>query len=264
MKLDPTEVGALRQSRRPFSRHEPRRSRRPNSEDLAPLAPDNAAAHHALGLALVRRKNYPEALDHLAKANTLAPDDARFAYVYGVALKSLGNPEQSRAVLQGALQRHPWDAALLNAPLSDALQSGDAAAGAPGQTPVEPAARRSESRPPRRQTRGTMNRRTRSLERNRPPVRFNPQTQQLERPMPSLEKALAALDADRGRVALALEQLGERVERFGAVTSASAKFGAPIGMTMNSWKSTEFSACLPPLTMFIIGAGSWFAPAPPR
>ena len=100
-------------------------------KDSLAVAPDNAAAHHALGLALVREKNYPEALEHLAKASTLAPDDPRFAYVWGVALKSLGNPEQSRAVLQGALQRHPFDAALLNAALSDALASGDAGAAAP-------------------------------------------------------------------------------------------------------------------------------------
>ncbi|MCW2276508.1 tetratricopeptide repeat protein [Rhodoblastus acidophilus] len=99
--------------------------------DSLAVAPNNGAAHHALGLALVRRKNYPEALDHLGKASTLAPDDARFAYVFGVALKSLGKPEQSRAVLQAALQHHPWDAALLNATLSDALASGDVAAAAP-------------------------------------------------------------------------------------------------------------------------------------
>jgi predicted CXXCH cytochrome family protein len=131
LKLDPTESALSVNLADLF--------RATNRDDLAvktltdslALAPDNAAAHHALGLALVRGKNYPEALDHLAKANKLAPDDARFAYVYAVALKSLGNPEQSRAVLQGALQRHPWDAALLNAALSDALQSGDAGAAAP-------------------------------------------------------------------------------------------------------------------------------------
>jgi len=99
--------------------------------DSLAVAPDNGAAHHALGLALVRGKNYPEALDQLATANRLAPDNPRFAYVYGVGLKSLGKPEQSRAVLQAALQRHPWDAALLNAALSDALASGDVGAAAP-------------------------------------------------------------------------------------------------------------------------------------
>src|ERR1700732_4653795 len=41
--------------------------------------------------------------------------------------------------------------------------------------------------------------------------------------------------------------------------SASEKFGAPTGITMNSWKSTELSACAPPFRMFIIGTGSRFA-----
>ena len=34
-----------------------------------------------------------------------------------------------------------------------------------------------------------------------------------------------------------------------------APIGAPTGTTMNSWKSTELSACEPPLRMFIIGTG---------
>ena len=40
--------------------------------------------------------------------------------------------------------------------------------------------------------------------------------------------------------------------------------GAPSGTTMNSWKSTELSACAPPLTTFIIGTGSVRAASPPR
>ena len=36
----------------------------------------------------------------------------------------------------------------------------------------------------------------------------------------------------------------------------SAKLGAPAGTTMNSWKSTELSACAPPFRTFIIGTGS--------
>src|SRR5437867_4727026 len=32
-----------------------------------------------------------------------------------------------------------------------------------------------------------------------------------------------------------------------------------MGMTMNSWKSTELSACAPPFRMFIIGQGRRFA-----
>jgi predicted CXXCH cytochrome family protein len=95
------------------------------------VAPDNGAAHHALGLALVRQKNYPEALAQFAEAARLAPDDARFAYVYGVALKSLGKREESRKVLGEALARHPYDLSLLNALLGEALAAGNVDAAAP-------------------------------------------------------------------------------------------------------------------------------------
>ena len=37
--------------------------------------------------------------------------------------------------------------------------------------------------------------------------------------------------------------------------SASANVSAPTGTIMNSWKSTVFVACAPPLRMFIIGTG---------
>ncbi len=95
------------------------------------LAPENGAAHHALGLALVRQKNYPEALGQFAEAARLAPDDARFAYVYGVALKSLGKREESRKVLGEALARHSYDASLVNAMLGEALGAGDVDSAAP-------------------------------------------------------------------------------------------------------------------------------------
>ena len=45
--------------------------------------------------------------------------------------------------------------------------------------------------------------------------------------------------------------------------SASAKFAAPAGMIMNSWKSIGLSACAPPLMMFIIGTGKRRAEVPP-
>ena len=45
---------------------------------------------------------------------------------------------------------------------------------------------------------------------------------------------------------------------------ASLIEGAPTGITMNSWKSTLLSACLPPLRMLAIGSGRTFARGPPR
>ncbi len=45
--------------------------------------------------------------------------------------------------------------------------------------------------------------------------------------------------------------------------SASPKDSTPTGMTMNSWKSVESWACLPPLRMLNIGTGRTRAPTPP-
>ena len=45
--------------------------------------------------------------------------------------------------------------------------------------------------------------------------------------------------------------------------TASAMVPAATGWIMNSWMSIGLSACLPPLTMFIIGTGSVRAKTPP-
>ena len=45
---------------------------------------------------------------------------------------------------------------------------------------------------------------------------------------------------------------------------ASENVVAPIGITMNSWKSIEFLACTPPLMTLNIGTGSTWALTPPR
>jgi len=55
-------------------------------------APADATLHHALGLSLVRQKKNDEALRELKRATELAPGNARFAYVYGVAKSQLSGP----------------------------------------------------------------------------------------------------------------------------------------------------------------------------
>ena len=87
-------------------------------------APDAAALHHALGLALVRQKKTPEALKELTEAARLAPDDARFAYVRAVALHDAGQPREALKVLEAALARHPYDRDLLAALASYSAQAG--------------------------------------------------------------------------------------------------------------------------------------------
>ena len=47
------------------------------------------------------------ALASLERAVELAPDNARYAYVYGVGLNSAGRSEKAIAVLTSAHSRHP-------------------------------------------------------------------------------------------------------------------------------------------------------------
>ncbi len=76
-------------------------------------APRSASAQHALGLLLVRTGERRTALDHLARAAELDPDDSRHAYVYGVALNSLGKSARAIRVLEQALKSRPHDRELL-------------------------------------------------------------------------------------------------------------------------------------------------------
>jgi Flp pilus assembly protein TadD len=73
------------------------------------VSPQDAGLHHALGLALVRLKRPNEALDELRRAAELYSGEARYAYVYAVALHSLGRSADAVAVLKDNLTRHPND-----------------------------------------------------------------------------------------------------------------------------------------------------------
>jgi predicted CXXCH cytochrome family protein len=76
-------------------------------------APRSPSARHALGLLLVRTGERRAALAPLARAAELDPDNSRHAYVYGVALNSLGNSAQAIRVLEQALKSRPHDRDLL-------------------------------------------------------------------------------------------------------------------------------------------------------
>ena len=73
------------------------------------VAPDSADLHHALGLLYIRAKRLDAAVDELARAARLAPDNARYAYVHALALKETGDTEAALAVLTDAYQRNPAD-----------------------------------------------------------------------------------------------------------------------------------------------------------
>jgi Flp pilus assembly protein TadD len=80
-------------------------------EGLA-LQPKAAALHHSLGLLQVRQKNLPAALASLKRTVELAPDDARFAYIYAVALDSAGRHREAQAAVKAGLKHAPGDPSL--------------------------------------------------------------------------------------------------------------------------------------------------------
>ena len=88
-------------------------------------APRDAGLHHSLGLALVRSKRSDEALDELRKATELDPGQARYAYVYAVALHSAGHANEALTALKENLDRHPNDRDTLVALISFNRESGD-------------------------------------------------------------------------------------------------------------------------------------------
>jgi Flp pilus assembly protein TadD len=76
--------------------------------DSVLAAPTNPVLLHTLGLALVRAKAPPdETVQALRQAMDLAPENARYGYVYGVALHSFGRKEEALKVLRAVLSRHP-------------------------------------------------------------------------------------------------------------------------------------------------------------
>lgn len=87
--------------------------------------PQSAAAHHALGLSLIRQRQYPQALEAIALSSRLAPENPHYAYVHAVALRSLAQPAESARVATEALVRHPNNVDLLTMALNDAIRAND-------------------------------------------------------------------------------------------------------------------------------------------
>jgi predicted CXXCH cytochrome family protein len=77
--------------------------------------PRSAPLHHALGLAYARQQKRADSLRSLAAAARLAPDSPRYAYVYGVALHSYGEPARAIATLEQAHRRFTGDRTILQA-----------------------------------------------------------------------------------------------------------------------------------------------------
>ena len=71
--------------------------------------PDDAELHHALGLNLVRQRRTADALPELARAAAIDPANARYAYVYAIALNSGGRTDDAIKTLEASHARHPAD-----------------------------------------------------------------------------------------------------------------------------------------------------------
>ena len=61
----------------------------------------------------------------LAKAAKLAPENARYTYVYAIALHSVGNIRKGISTLEHALQQHPYDRQIMVALVSFYRDSGE-------------------------------------------------------------------------------------------------------------------------------------------
>ena len=79
---------------------------------------ENAAVEHALGLHYVRTRQMPKALQALGSAARLQPDDARYGYVYAVALNGNGESKRAMQLLATVHEGHPYDRDVLIALVS--------------------------------------------------------------------------------------------------------------------------------------------------
>jgi predicted CXXCH cytochrome family protein len=91
------------------------------------IVPGDSGLHHALGLSLVRLKRLDEALAELGRAAELDRNNARYAYIYGVALHSAGRRQQAIAYLKDSLIGHPETRDIIMAIVNFSLEAGDAA-----------------------------------------------------------------------------------------------------------------------------------------
>ena len=73
----------------------------------------------------MRQKRTDEALEALEQAARLSPNNARYVYVYGVALNSAGDSAKALMVLQGAHQRFSNNTDILSALVAFHRDSGN-------------------------------------------------------------------------------------------------------------------------------------------
>jgi Flp pilus assembly protein TadD len=96
-------------------------------DDATTRMPADPSVKHALGLLMVRQKQYTRGLELLASAAHADPTDARYAYVYAVALNDLGQKKTAIQTLEASIKLHPYDRASLRALVNFLSQSHEQA-----------------------------------------------------------------------------------------------------------------------------------------
>jgi len=89
------------------------------------ISDKNADLHHSLGLVYVRQQQMQKALSELKTAWYLEKDNARYGYVYAVALEGNGKPEQAIAILKQLHNSHLNNQEILIALISYLQKVGD-------------------------------------------------------------------------------------------------------------------------------------------
>lgn len=94
-----------------FSQNRPQEAEKEFREavDAAMIEGEEGLAHDALARFLIRMKRYDEGLVELKRATELMPNHAQTRYFYGVALNSLGRPEEGIAELEQAHRIDPYN-----------------------------------------------------------------------------------------------------------------------------------------------------------
>jgi Tfp pilus assembly protein PilF len=96
-------------------------------KDALIRSPNDASLDHALGLLMVRQHRTAQGLHLLAAAAHGAPSNARYVYVYAVALNDAGQTKAAIETLQTSIKVHPYDRDSLAALVSFLERAGDKA-----------------------------------------------------------------------------------------------------------------------------------------
>ena len=103
--------------------------------------PGRPSLQHALGLQLARAKRYDDAMVWLRLATEADAGNARYVFVYGVALHDTGRGDEGRRVLEQAAHRHPGNTDILGALVAFSKEAGDTEAARRWATALDAARR---------------------------------------------------------------------------------------------------------------------------